>query len=93
MPYVPRTLVHIYESRRLNLEKLMVHFGTWVDLADRLGDQFSPSYLHQLTDSKRHRNISERTARLIEERLGWPSGTLDVPLSFKEIVTRCPRTE
>lgn len=94
MPYIPRTLVHVYESRRLNLDKLAAHYGGWQSLSERLGDgSFSASYLCQLVAPNGKRAISERTARLIEERLRWPPGTMDVPLSFQEIVTRCPRTE
>lgn len=93
MPYIPRTLAHVYASRRLNLQKLIAHYNGPKALATALGDEFSPSYLSQLYTPKRTRDISERTARLIEERLRWPPGRMDTPLVFKDIVMLCPRTE
>ena len=65
-----------YEIRRTNLRKLMAQWGGPTSLAVKLGHS-NGSYLAQLAGPHPSREVSERTARQIEEALTLPGGYLD----------------
>ncbi len=66
----------VYEQRRANLRELMRTWGGPTSLAKKLGHS-NGSYLAQLAGPNPSRDLSERTAREIEARLGLPTGWLD----------------
>lgn len=66
------------EIRRDNLLRLITEEGGQKALADRLGKDKNQVYQWGLpTDNQASRNISDRTARAIEEATGKPRGWLD----------------
>jgi transcriptional regulator with XRE-family HTH domain len=69
--------------RRENLVQIKKErFKKNIEMADKLGDGFSPSYLSQLLSG--HRGIGDDVADKIEERLGLESGYLDTPNATSE---------
>jgi hypothetical protein len=66
----------VYEVRRANLRKLMTQWGGPTSLATKLGHS-NGSYLAQLAGPHPSREVSERTARQIEQALTLPTGYLD----------------
>jgi hypothetical protein len=71
-------MVNVYEIRRTNLRKLMSQWGGPTSLSAKLGHS-NGSYLAQLAGPHPSREVSERTARQIEEKLALPGGWLDKP--------------
>lgn len=69
-------MVNIYEVRRTNLRRLMQQWGGPTALAAHLGHS-NGSYLAQLAGPNPKREVGERTARQVEERLGLPHGYMD----------------
>ncbi len=67
----------VFDTRRTNLRLLADTYGGPSLLAAKL-QLAHPSYLSQLIGPNPQRNVSERTARTYEERLGLPAGWLDV---------------
>lgn len=66
----------VYDTRRDNLRKLIREWHGPTSLAKKLGHS-SGSYLAQLAGPNPSRDISERTAREIEQCLDLPPGWLD----------------
>lgn len=66
----------VYTQRRENLRKLQVEWGGPTSMAKKLGHS-NGSYLAQLIGPNPSREISEKVAREIEEKLGLPVGWLD----------------
>lgn len=90
---MPRSLEKIFAQRRLNLQKLIVHFGRLDALAHRLGYSYT-GFLSQMASENMRvgfkRDMSERTARYIEERLKLPPLAMDRPLPIKLLEQRIP---
>lgn len=61
--------------RRDAFKRLRTRFLSNVEMADALGDAFSPSYVSQLLNG--HRGIGDDVATKIEDRLGLAWGYLD----------------
>lgn len=68
----------VYEIRRENLRVLMSQWGGPTSLSKKLGHA-NGSYLAQLAGPNPSRDMSERTARTIEQTLKLPLGWLDQP--------------
>lgn len=66
----------IYELRRENLRELSRTWGGPTSLAKKLGHS-NGSYLAQLAGPHPSRDISEKSAREMETKLGLPLGWLD----------------
>lgn len=66
----------VYEQRRENLRTLSRQWGGPTSLSKKLGHA-NGSYLAQLIGPRPTREISEKTAREIEQRLGLPLGWMD----------------
>lgn len=66
----------IYEIRRANLRQLVKDWNGPANLAAKLGYK-TASFLVQMTGPRPVREVSERTARQVEARLGLPPGWLD----------------
>jgi hypothetical protein len=66
----------IYALRRENLRTLARQWGGPTSLARKLGHA-NGSYLAQLIGPRPSREVSEKTAREIEQRLGLPVGWMD----------------
>lgn len=66
----------VYDKRRDNLRALMQQWGGPTSLAKKLGHA-NGSYLAQLAGPHPSRDLSEKTAREIETKLGLPSNWLD----------------
>lgn len=64
--------------RRNNLRRLAEQHGATI-LAERLG-YASPSFLSQMIGPNPTREVSERTARVIEHSLGLEPGWMDLDL-------------
>lgn len=64
------------EFRRAHLLALIDKSGKAQDLAEKAG--LSPSYISQLVSG--NREIGHKTARKLEERLGLPFGSMDLPI-------------
>lgn len=67
----------VFAARRANLRLLAARFDGTSQLAAKLNLRH-PSYLSQLIGPNPQRNVSERTARLFEQRLDLPAGWLDM---------------
>jgi hypothetical protein len=68
---------HVYETRRENLRLLIGSRADGVkQLAQELGYS-GQSFLSQMAGPNPVRNVSETTARAIEQKLGLPAGWLD----------------
>jgi hypothetical protein len=68
----------IYAVRRRNLRQVIVQYEGATNLARRLG-YTSPSFLSQLVGPRHNRQITEKVARHVEDRLSLPLGWLDKP--------------
>lgn len=66
----------VYDKRRDNLRELMRTWGGPTSLAKKLGHA-NGSYLAQLAGPHPSRELSEKTAREMESKLGLPLGWLD----------------
>lgn len=76
--------MNIHDTRRMRLKQLLSerYNGSSARLAEEA--DVSPSYLSRMlasSDSPHVRNIGEKMARSLEEKLRLPAGTLDLPLS------------
>lgn len=76
--------MNIHDIRRMRLKQLLGerYNGSSARLAEEA--DISPSYLSRMlasSDSPHVRNIGEKMARSLEEKLRLPVGTLDLPLS------------
>lgn len=67
------------DTRRERLRKLVEQFGGPAALAKRLG-YANASFIVQMTGPNPSRDVTERTARAIEDKLRMAAGTLDEPL-------------
>lgn len=67
----------VFAARRANLRLLSAKYDGPSKLAEALKLKH-PSYLSQLIGPNPQRNVSERTARAYETRLGLPTGWLDI---------------
>ncbi|MFJ1253407.1 hypothetical protein [Cupriavidus sp. CuC1] len=67
----------VFDARRANLRLLASKHESISGLAAKLHMRH-PSYLSQLIGPNPQRNVSERTARAFETRLGLPAGWLDL---------------
>lgn len=67
----------ITEIRSLNLQRLAKEYGSQRLLADALDT--TPGYVNQLLTG--HRDIGEKSARNIENKLGLAEMALDAPIS------------
>jgi len=66
----------IYDTRRENLRKLIGQWGGPTSLSRKLGHA-NGSYIAQIAGPRPSREISEKTAREIESKLGLPVGWMD----------------
>lgn len=66
----------VYDVRRDNLRKLMQQWGGPTSLSKKLGHA-NGSYLAQIAGPNPSREISEKTAREIESKLGVAMGWMD----------------
>jgi hypothetical protein len=66
----------VYRTRRANLRALAQQWGGPTSLAKKLGHS-NGSYLAQLIGPNPSREVSEKTAREIEKRLGLPVAWMD----------------
>lgn len=66
----------VYDARRANLRRLIVQWGGPTSLAIRLGHS-NGSYIAQLAGPSPSRDVSEKTARAIEDKLGLPRLWMD----------------
>lgn len=73
-------LTALHAARRDNLRRLMESWGGPTAMALRLGHS-NGSFISQIAGPHPIRNISEKQARLIEERLGLEPGWLDTDVS------------
>lgn len=73
----------VYEIRRENLRVLMSQWGGPTSLAKKLGHA-NGSYIAQLAGPNPSRDMSEKTARSIEQTLKLPVGWLDQPQAATE---------
>lgn len=71
-----RPMLTVYEIRRANLRALAKQWGGPTSLAKKLGHA-NGSYLAQLMGPHPSREISEKTAREVETKLGLPVAWLD----------------
>lgn len=70
----------ISEIRRLNLNLLIDKYGSQVKFADAV--DLAPAYVGQLArppESKGSRNLGEKTAKKITDKLDFPEGWFDTP--------------
>ncbi|MEN9316090.1 MAG: hypothetical protein RIS35_2483 [Pseudomonadota bacterium] len=67
---------NVGETRRANIRALVAERGGLTKLARILGYK-NPSFLSQMISANPTREVTERTARGIEEALGLPDGHLD----------------
>lgn len=68
----------VFDIRRDNLRKLMDQWGGPTSLALKLGHS-NGSYMAQLAGPHPTRDVSEKTARDVERKLGLSSGWMDKP--------------
>ena len=69
-------MTSVYETRRENVRRLMKLWGGPTTLAKKLGHS-NGSYLSQIAGPHPRRDISERVAREIEQKLALRLGYLD----------------
>lgn len=81
----------ITDVRRQNLRKLIEHYGGSTALSQRLG-YATPSFLVQQAGPNPTREVTERTARKFEEKLGLPPGALDEGFGPPGAATVLPAT-
>jgi len=72
----------VYDLRRENLRVLMAQWGGPTSLAKKLGHS-NGSYVAQLAGPNPSREVSEKVAREIENKLQLPAGWLDSKQSSK----------
>lgn len=70
------------ENRRENLRRLIEDADGPKNLAAKLG-YANPSFLVQMAGPHPTREVTEKTARRFEEKLGLPDGSLDWPVESK----------
>lgn len=75
------------ENRRDNLRRLQDEYGGPKTLAEKLGYANS-SFLVQMTGPNPTREVTEKTARKIEEKLGLEENSLDWPARDKRSASR-----
>ena len=68
----------VFDIRRDNLRKLMEQWGGPTSLSQKLGHS-NASYMAQLAGPRPTREVSEKTARDVERKLGLSSGWMDKP--------------
>lgn len=78
------------EFRRENLRKYVAGNGGPGAVAQRLG-YANGSFLVQMIGPNPTRNVSERTARDFEEKLGLAEGCLDEPVYVPAFAAKAPR--
>lgn len=66
----------VYDKRRENLRRLITQWGGPTSLAKKLGHS-NGSYIAQLAGPRPSREVSEKVAREIEQKLGLPVAWLD----------------
>lgn len=66
----------VYDKRRENLRRLITQWGGPTSLAKKLGHS-NGSYIAQLAGPRPSREVSEKVAREIEQKLALPLGWLD----------------
>jgi hypothetical protein len=71
-----RRVITVYDTRRENLRRLIGQWGGPTSLSRKLGHA-NGSYLAQIAGPRPSREISEKTAREIETKLGLPAGWMD----------------
>ena len=69
----------VVDIRRANLRALIGERGGLTDLSNRLGYR-NPSFLSQMAGPNPTREVTEKTARKIEQTLGLGVGSLDRPI-------------
>lgn len=69
-------MFNIYEIRRVNLRALIGQWGGPTSMSRKLGHA-NGSYIAQIAGPNPSRDISEKTAREIEGKLGLPLGWMD----------------
>lgn len=68
----------VSDIRRANIRQLIAERGGLTSLSNSMGYK-NPSFLSQMTGPRPSREITEKTARRIEEKLSLAPGTLDRP--------------
>ena len=83
----------VAEYRRDNIRTLIEKRGGLTKLSKAMG-QKNPSFLTQMVGPNPSREVSERTARKVEEVLGLEAGVLDRPMgeNLVQPVTTAPPT-
>ena len=71
----------VQDVRRSNLRALIGERGGLTDLSNRLGYK-NPSFLSQMAGPNPTREITEKTARKIEQTLRMEPGALDRPVAY-----------
>jgi hypothetical protein len=66
----------VSDIRRANIRQLIAERGGLTSLSNSMGYK-NPSFLSQMTGPRPSREITEKTARRIEEKLSLAPGTLD----------------
>jgi hypothetical protein len=69
-------MMNVYETRRVNLRALINQWGGPTSMSRKLGHA-NGSYIAQIAGPHPSRDISEKTAREIESKLGLPVGWMD----------------
>lgn len=69
-------MFNVYEIRRVNLRALIGQWGGPTSMSRKLGHA-NGSYIAQIAGPNPSRDISEKTAREIEGKLGLPLGWMD----------------
>lgn len=70
--------MNIADIRRTNLRALIEQHGGVSRLSEKLGYS-SPSFLVQQAGPNPSREVTEKSARRFEQKLGLPTGTIDDP--------------
>lgn len=73
----------VHALRRENLRALIGERGGLTDLSNKLGYS-NPSFLSQMAGPNPTREITERTARKIEQTLRMEPGVLDRPVAYAD---------
>lgn len=86
-----RAMQTVYETRRERLAKLLEKFGTYAAINEALEWPRTDSRLSRIknANARTDRNgkvyqMGDAIAREIEQKLGFPEGWMDTPLSFAE---------
>jgi hypothetical protein len=67
-----------YENRRTNLRALVEQWGGPLPLSKKLGYK-NASFISQMSGPHPTREVTEKSARRIEQKLGLPAGWMDTP--------------